>query len=318
VYVSQPLSKPLLPAGEYQASAIFNPAPGSYLETSQTTSTLVLRIAALDLTPSVVVESDARVSNHPVITASQSGSYVDANGGAAPGTWHFDVRKQGSEESVFAVDLAQEAGESEPLRVEIDKKLEKGATYGVESTFTPVSEIAGGLTVATIAPASFDVPAGTFGEALAAPVALPVWAYIAILIVLLGVATTTVIFAVRLRTSTPAPVGAPTPQRLPGDPLNVEIISLDDLGLPEPSTIPELLPEGETKKLPASTTWLLSDVEPATNLPDASEAPTERIDAIASAELAEDDAKTEKLSTAETDLPTEKLSTSETDLEKDK
>ena len=36
VYVSQPDSAPLLPAGEYEVSAIYNPAAGGYYDTSQT------------------------------------------------------------------------------------------------------------------------------------------------------------------------------------------------------------------------------------------------------------------------------------------
>lgn len=297
VYVSQPEAQPLLPAGEYEVTAIYNPAPGGYYDTSQTATPLAFTVTALEVNPTVEVVNDAAVSPRPVITASLSGSYLDSTGGAPAGTWHFIVTDS-ADQPVFDENFALTQGSTEPLRVEIDAKLTKGESYTVVSAFSPVAELAGGLTVGDPPDSTFQTPSGTFGEAVTAPVPMPVWVALLLLLVLLGLAAAAIIVGVKLRArSAVAPLaGEPLTQRLPGDPVNVELGSLYDLGLPDPETIPELIPEGETKKLPVSTTWLLSDVEPATTLPDASDAPTERLDAVTAAEL-----PTEIISTEPTD-----------------
>ncbi len=175
------------------------------------------------------------------------------------------------------------------MRVEIDSKLEKGTSYKVVSAFTPVDELAGGIAVGNVSDSVFQTPGGTPGEAITAAIPTPLWLAILLLVLLLGLAAAAIVIGVKLAGGSaavaPTADGPAAPQRIPGDPVNVEFMSLDDIGLPEPETIPELLPEGQTKKLPVSTTWLLSDVEPATSLPDFSEAPTERLDAVTAAEL---------------------------------
>ena len=286
VYVSQPDSSSLLPAGEYEVSAIYNPAAGGYYDTSQTATPLKFTVTALTVDPAVEVVNDAAVSERPVITASLAGSYVTTTGGAPAGTWHFVVT-DADNQPVFDENIAQAQGATEPVRVEIDSKLAKGGSYAVASSFTPVDELAGGLTVGSIADSVFQTPSGTFGEAISAAIPVPLWLAIALLVLLLGLAASAIVVGVKLagRKAAAPVVSAGAPQRVPGDPYKIELVSLNDLGLPEPETIPELLPEGQTEKLPRSTTWLLSDVEPATNLPDASEAPTERLDAITAAEL---------------------------------
>jgi hypothetical protein len=286
VYVTQPDSQPLLPAGEYQVTAIYNPASGGYYASAQTATPLAFTVTALAVSPKVEVIYDAAVSERPVITASLSGSYPDARGGAPAGTWHFIVTDP-EDQPIFDESFPLPQGSTEPFRVEIDSKLAKGESYKVVSAFTPVDELAGGITGGDISDSVFQTPGGTFAEAITGAVPIPVWLAILLLVVLLGLATAAIIVGVRLRGRS-AIAGAAAPgasQRVPGDPLNVELGSLYDLGLPDPETIPELIPEGETKRLPISTTWLLSDVEPATGLPDASEAQTERLDTVTAAEL---------------------------------
>lgn len=294
VYVTQPSDKPLLPAGEYQVSAIFNPAPGGYYDSSQTSTPLSFTVTGLEVTPRVEVVNDAAVSERPVLTASLSGSYIDEKGGAPAGTWHFIVTDT-EDQPIFDESFALADGSTEPLRVEIDSKLEKGESYKVVSAFTPVDELAGGLTVGNVSDSVFQTPGGTFGEAITAPVPMPIWLAVLLLLLVLGLAAAAIAVGVKLRGAGSVAATA-APQRVPGDPLNVELGSLYDLGLPDPETIPELIPEGETKRLPVSTTWLLSDVEPATGLPAASEAPTERLDTVTAAEL-----PTEIISTGPTD-----------------
>lgn len=296
VYVSQPQDKPLVGAGEYQVTAIYNPAPGGYYDTSQTAEPLAFTVTALDVTPSVQVVNDPAVSERPVITASLAGAYVESRGGAPAGTWHFIVT-DADDQPVFDESFAQAQGATDPLRVEIDAKLAKGGSYTVLSAFTPVDELVGGLTVSDTSDAVFQTPGGTFGEAITATVPLPIWLALLLLLLVLGLAAAAIVVGVKLSVKGKT-VSEPAAQRVPGDPLNVELGSLYDLGLPDPETIPELIPEGETKKLPVSTTWLLSDVEPATALPEFNEAPTERLDAITASEL-----PTEVISTGPTDTP---------------
>ena len=166
----------------------------------------------------------------------------------------------------------------------MDSELEQGVTYTVTSAFTPVDELAGGLVVADLPDSTFTTPSGTFGEAVTAPIPMPIWVALALLALFIGLAAAAIVLMVKLR-GRAAAADPDAIQRVPGDPQNVEVVSLGELGLPDPETIPELLPEGKTEKLPASTTWLLSDVEPATSAPEFSEAPTERLDAITADEL---------------------------------
>ncbi len=304
VYVSQPDSAPLLPAGEYEVSAIYNPAGGGYYDSSQTSTPLSLMVSALTVNPQVTVVNDAAVSERPVVTASLSGTYLEKNGGAPAGTWHFVVTDPDGL-PVFDENVAQAQGATEPLRVEIDSKLEKGESYAVASSFTPVEELAGGLTVGDVSDSVFQTPSGTFAEAITAAIPVPLWLAVVLLVLLLALATAAIVVGVKLaKAGAPAPAaGVDATQRVPGDPYNVELVSLDQLGLPEPETIPELLPEGQTQKLPVSTTWLLSDVEPATSLPDASDAPTERLDAITAAELPTELVSTDDADDDEPDKP---------------
>ncbi len=301
VYFSQPSAKPLLAAGDYDVSAIFNPAPGGYYSTSQTASPLKLSIKALGISPRVEVSTVAAVSKYPVITATLTGAYVDANGGAPAGTWNFVVSGTSGKE-VFGTDAPQVQGATDPVRVEISARLPRGAEYTVASTFTPAVELAGGLTVAGVPSADFQTPGGTLGESLGASIPLPLWLIIVLGVLLVGLAVAAVVLGVRMSGRVPnEPAPTDGERHVPGDPTNVEIVRLEDLGLPEPATIPEMLPPGEPTtrlpQLPESTTWLLSDVEPGIGAPvvDPADAQTERIGTLDN--LAEP--PTERISAAE-------------------
>lgn len=218
VYVSQPSGQPLLAAGDYEVTAIYNPAPGGYYDTSQTATPLLLTVTPLEVVPMVEVVNDAAVSERPVITASLSGSYIDATGGAPAGTWHFVVTNS-DDKPVFDENFALPQGATEPLRIEITSNLKKGESYSVTSAFSPVDEFVGGLTVGNPADSRFQTPSGTFGEAATAPVAVPPWAAGLILGLLVALATAVVAVAVRLRRR-PVAASADSPpagQRVPGE-----------------------------------------------------------------------------------------------------
>ncbi len=299
VYVSQSSTAPLLAAGSYEVSAIYNPVPGGFYASSQTGSPFSLTVTPLEVVPSVQVGIDSAVSERPIITANVSGSYLDSTGGAPAGTWKFDVTGP-SGDVVFESERAQLQGGTDSVRVEITAKLDKGERYTVNSTFVPVAELAGGLTVSAISPIDFNTPAGGLGDTIGAAVPTPLWLALLLLALVLALATAAIVLGVKLRGRagpTPDATGAESERRIPGDPTNVEVVSPEQMGLPEPATIPELGGDtGATRKLPTSTTWLLSDVEPATSLPDFADAPTERIDAVV---IPADDS-TELIDTSET------------------
>src|SRR5690606_29636477 len=91
VYVSQPSTLPLLEAGRYDFSAVFNPVSGGGYSTSQTLHAVTLTVAKTAVAPHVTATYDAAVSERLIITASLTGEYVDDLGGAPAGTWHFTL-----------------------------------------------------------------------------------------------------------------------------------------------------------------------------------------------------------------------------------
>ena len=197
VYVSQPTDQPLLPAGEYQVSALFNPSPGGYYQSGQTATPLTFTVTDLEVIADVEVVTDAAVSELSVITASLSGPYVDEHGGAPAGTWHFIVSDVDGI-AVFDTEVAQTHGSTDPVRVEIATPLRKGGQYLLQSTFIPVDELAGGITVSAVSDVEFQTPSGSFGEALAAAAPIPLWLAILVLVLLLGLATAAVFLGLKL------------------------------------------------------------------------------------------------------------------------
>lgn len=197
VFVSQPLTRELIPAGEYDLVAIFVPAPGSVYTTSQTSLPAKLTIRPLEVSSAVEVVTDATISQYPVISARLTGSYVDARGGAPAGTWSFTAHDSTGTE-VFTTDVAQLEGVTEPLRVEISDELEAGATFTVSSVFTPADEYSGGVTVADAPTVEFSVPGSTILDVLASRVAFPWQIVVAIGVFLVGLVATLITLAVKL------------------------------------------------------------------------------------------------------------------------
>lgn len=273
-YFAQPDDKPLLGAGEYEVTAVFMPAAGSNRVTSQTSSPLSLTITSVALTSSVEVLQDAAVSASPIVVAALGGDYVKSNGGAPSGTWAITVTdSEGA--MAFEREYAVEHGSTEPLRVEIDSALAKGETFTVAASFTPVEELAAGLTVAPAPTASFTTPGSTFADTLASRLPFPWWLVIALGVILVGLVATVIVLGIKLsrrgRDDDPA---APASARVPGDPGEVDLMTWREAGIPDDSSVP----------IPESTTWLLSDIEPDIEDPrearvaSPADAPTERIE----------------------------------------
>jgi len=195
-YISQPLAQPLLPSGEYQFTAIFVPAGGTDLATSQTGTPATLTITPLALSASAEILSDPTVSDRPYIEAHLSGEYLDALGGTPPGTWRFSVTEAGKE--LFAIDAPQKQGATEPVRVEIEPELRSGRTFTLTSVFTPVDEVVGGVTVAAPADARFSTPGTGVLDALLSRVPFPTWLMFTIGGVILALVITVVTLGIRL------------------------------------------------------------------------------------------------------------------------
>ena len=243
VYLAQPLDKPLLGAGEYSVTAIFNPAPGGFLQSSQTTVPRALSVAALGLTPRIEATIDPAVSPYPVISASLDGQYVEARGGVPAGTWGFTVTT--AKNVVFEADVAQRQGSEDPVRVEIDSRLPDGADFTVKATFTPVEELKDGIVVTTVNTARFSTPGTTLVDALTSPIPFPSWLVLAIGALLAALVAAVVVLGVKTTgraTITAAP-------GIPGESAETQIISWEDAGIMSNETNAQL----------AEKTWSLSD-----------------------------------------------------------
>lgn len=278
-YFAQPVDQPLLAAGDHELTAIFVPSGGSGLATSQTAAPLLLTVTSVPVTTAVAVEQDAAVSRYPIITARLGGDYVDRLGGAPSGTWSFAVTDSKGE-VVFDEDFAQKQSSVEPLRVEITSRLDAGETFTVASQFIPVDELAAGLEVTKTPTKTFTTPGSTFADVVSTRLAFPWWMVLVVGGLLLALVGTVIILGVKLSKTAPKPkpTGADA-TGIPGDPQNVELMSWDEAGIAE----------ARGDSLPESTTWLLSDIEPAIDhdqepgtTPPA-DAPTERLSTTASA-----------------------------------
>jgi hypothetical protein len=260
-YFAQPSDKPPLGAGEYTVSAVFKPTAGSGLKTSQTSTPVKITVASIAVNPSVKVADDPAVASVPTITASFSGAYVDKVGGAPPGVWSFVVANS-SGSVVFDSKIAQVGGDAKPLVIGIDSGIKRGTDYTVTSTFTPAENVAGGLALGSVPTATFHSADGSFGDQLAAPVALPIWLFLIILVFVLALIVATVIFArrVALAPRAPAPAHPTTQPKFLAEPAPDELMSLSDVGLGNPPTERVSAVSGAE---PAGG-WSLSDDTPAT------------------------------------------------------
>lgn len=201
-YISQPQAQALLPSGDYELTAIFVPAGGTDLATSQTGTPATLTITPLALTASAEILSDPTVSDQPFIEARLAGEYLDALGGTPPGTWSFTVSDAGKE--VFTIDAPQKKGASGPVRVEIQPDLRSGRTFTLTSVFTPVDEVAGGVTLAEPADTQFSTPGAGFLDALLSRVPMPIWLMFTIGGLLLTLVITVVVLGIRLSRRSPS------------------------------------------------------------------------------------------------------------------
>jgi hypothetical protein len=261
VYVSQPDDQPLLATGDYEFSAIFNPGKGVYFESAKTKKSASLTVSPLSVLPGATVEPNAAGAEGAVITASLSGSYVEKRGGAPAGTWTFSIFPSGGEQTAtWTQDVGQAAGATEPMVVPVTAELDPGMSYTLSTSFTPVSDIATGVTVSPVDSQSFTTPGGGFGGAITSTVPVALWLIIALILIIAGLAIAAIILGSKLgarRAVLDDQDASPVEY--------VELMSLDEAGLQSLDTHP----------IPAGSSWLLSDIDSSVG------APTEKLDVSA-------------------------------------
>ncbi|BDZ44336.1 hypothetical protein [Naasia aerilata] len=217
-YVSQPDAGPLLPAGTYDLSAVFVPAPGSGLEPSQAPTTLQLTVTPIALTPSFSLTGGTGEKDPPVVVLDLGADSASAPGGAPSGTWSVAVTDE-KDATVFTTEVAQPASTTGPLRVPVEAKLDAGQTYSIAAGFAPEERIAGGITVAPMAAKTFTTPETTFADWAATPVALPIAVIVGggALVALLVLAAVLLPFLLRRRRDEPVDALEPddAPEREP-------------------------------------------------------------------------------------------------------
>jgi hypothetical protein len=192
VYVSQAATTPPLAPGEYQMTAQLVPVPGSYVDATQTTSPLVLSISAYSVDARITVDDASVAAGEPVIEARLSGQFVEATEAVPAGTWAFTVSAGGS--TVLEDEVAQDAGAADLLRYAIPGKLDKGVSYTVAATFTPIEALAAGLEVSQPADVTIRTPDGGLGD----PIPYPLWLLILTALVPLALAAAVVVLTVRI------------------------------------------------------------------------------------------------------------------------
>jgi len=200
VYVSQAATA-VLPPGEYQVTAQIVPVAGSYVEGSQTTTPLVLSIAALAVDASITMDEASVAAGEPVLEASLSGEFVDTTGSVPAGTWAFTVSSRGK--TVLETEVAQGGGSDDALRYAITETLDRGTDYTVSAEFTPIDALAAGLEVTQPSDATFHTPGGGIGD----PIPYPLWLLIVTCLVPLGLAAAVIVLTVRLGRASAVVVG---------------------------------------------------------------------------------------------------------------
>lgn len=194
VYVAADADAPL-PPGSYELTAIFNPAQGSGLDSSQTPTPLVLGISAYSVTATLEV-TERPAGDAPIIQLGLSGEYVDATGTTPAGSWSVSVLH--GEEAIVDTEVAQPAGEATPVLYPIDAELAPGREYVVHAAFVPVESIAAGLEVTQAEPRPFQTRDSTLADALGAPVPYPLWLLVLSIVAPAASAAAAVVLSVRL------------------------------------------------------------------------------------------------------------------------
>ncbi|HEY8590154.1 MAG TPA: hypothetical protein VIL55_11445 [Naasia sp.] len=202
-YISDPDDQPPLSAGTYAISAVFQPAAGSGLQTSQTDASATLAVGALTVEPRARVSQPATASDPAAVELRLGGTWVEKTGTQPPGSWTIAVQDAAGEEAyATTITHPDTVDAEEAISVPVDAELSPGGEYTVLVAFLPDPSVAGGVTVSTVPEALLEVPSpGSFDWAFA-PVPLPTPAFVtllALVLVLLAAAVATPLVLLRRR-----------------------------------------------------------------------------------------------------------------------
>jgi hypothetical protein len=193
VYVSASATAPL-PPGTYELTALLIPAPGSYVETSQTSSPLVLQISAFGIVASIEV-FEATADAPPIVELGLSGEYVETTAEVPAGTWELIVRD--GDEPVLETEIAQPAGSADPIEYAIETELALGREFVVEAEFIPVASLAAGLEVTQPESRTLRTRDGGVVDTLMSRVPYPLWLLLVTILVPLGLGVAALILTIR-------------------------------------------------------------------------------------------------------------------------
>lgn len=201
-FIAQPASAHPLPAGDHEITAVFTPTAGGEYGASRTGLTTTLTITPLSVTPIVEIVTAADEVAVPTVRTSFAGEYVTELGAPPAGEWRVTVTNDAGDE-VFSQTARQPTqsadGEIDPLDLPITARLDSGATYSVDTEFVADSSIATGLTFDAPEPLALMTADLTIAEKLVEPVAMPLWAIIALIAAPLVALLTVVALGLALR-----------------------------------------------------------------------------------------------------------------------
>jgi hypothetical protein len=203
VFLTQPSAVATLAAGSHTLTAVFRPAAGSRLATSQTAAPLTLTVTPLDLTASATLVKRGR---NPVVRASLTGAYVKGLGAPA-GTWKITLTGGGTK-TPLTQQVVQTAGGPASLDIPLGP-VQPGTAVSIQVTFAPAAGDAGGP-VTQPGRLHYAVPALTPAEIASMPIPAPWWGIgLAAFIVFAAAAILTIqiLRLVRRRRATPPEAG---------------------------------------------------------------------------------------------------------------
>lgn len=210
-FFAQPDARPPLGAGAHLLTAVFTPAAGSGLMTSQTATPFTLTITPLALEAHAAVDEAVGDEAAPYLHLWLSGEFVDALGAPA-GSWEVAL---GSDDA-RTMTLEQPAGSADPLEVSLADDVRPGRTLEVTATFLPDPAVAGGIELSGPEPVSYQAPSRSPGDLLASSVLLPWWLVIVLLLLLAGVVAALVVLLVQRRKARDAVVADAAAEGTPG------------------------------------------------------------------------------------------------------
>jgi hypothetical protein len=257
VYVSAPATP--LPPGEYELSAVLVPAAGELVETSQTTSTLTLRITAFDLIATATVDqAGVDAGEPPVVELTLSGEFVDTTGAVPAGTWQIVVDEGG--QVIEQTEVGQPAGAPDPVRYPVAAELDRGREYTVTVVFVPADAVAPGISMTQPESQTFRTRDDSLGDFLGREIPYPWWLLIITGLVPLGLAAMAILLTIRVSRTSVATGTAPVETTEPTE----EFVQVEDLFPLQSAALPPSEPP------PPPVDWPLSGA--------AEETPTELID----------------------------------------